>query len=245
MRNQAFFSSHRLFHFFFVALAWTHRQTYTQGLKNIRSTQLSAIKEYAFSFVFPLLFTLFCLHLRGSAVAVPVFGMFARLMEYTNLTTEQLRDTVCFFTSLGTLFFSSWHHVCSRIFHHLWKYLKWPAESDTLCLRWRTAVWRHVGKFSVNTADSLPKSRPEGDRRRDEETNPSPHIPTPLILLHRQIKVRGKIGERIYVWCMWREIIGYLNFTFSVCVCGGVFVCVCVCARTLMFVRLFVSALHA
>lgn len=96
MRNQAFFSSHRLFHFFFVALAWTHtvRQTYTQGLKNIRSTQLSAIEEYAFSFVFPL-FTLFCLHLRGSAVAVPVFGMFARLMEYTNLTTQLNSEIQC------------------------------------------------------------------------------------------------------------------------------------------------------
>lgn len=90
----------------------------------------------------------------------------------------------------GNFIFFSWHRVCSRIFHHLWKYLKWPAESDTLCLRWRTAVWRHVGKFSVNAADSLPKSRPEGNRRRDEEANPSPHIPTPLILMHRQIRVR-------------------------------------------------------
>ena len=32
--------------------------------------------------------------LRGSTLAVPVFWLFARLMEYTNLTTEKLRDTV-------------------------------------------------------------------------------------------------------------------------------------------------------
>lgn len=54
-------------------------------------------------------------------------------------------------------------------------------------------MWRHVGKFSVNAADSLPKSKPVGDRRRDEEVNPSPHIPAPLMLLHRQIRARGKI----------------------------------------------------
>lgn len=100
----------------------TDRQTYTQGLKNIRSTQLSTIKENAVSFLFPLLFTLFCLHLhRGSAVAVAVFGIFARLMEYTNLTTEQLRDAVCFFTSLGTLFF---FQLAPRLFQNLPSSLK-------------------------------------------------------------------------------------------------------------------------
>lgn len=108
------------------------------------------------------------------------------LLNYTITATQRYSE--CFFTSLGTLFFSSWHRVCSRIFHHLWKYPKWPAESDTLCLLWRMAVWRHVGKFSVSAADSLPNSRPEGDRRRDKEENPSPHS-NQLILLHRQIRV--------------------------------------------------------
>lgn len=108
MRNQAFFSSHRLFHFFLCGTGMnTHRQTdrrtYAQGLKNIRSTQLGAIKENAASFLFPLVHVLSQSTLRGSTVAVPVYGMLARLMEDTNFTTEPLRE-MCFFTSLGTYF---------------------------------------------------------------------------------------------------------------------------------------------
>lgn len=41
-------------------------------------------------------------------------------------------------------------------------------------------MWRRVGEFTVNAADSLPKSRPEGNRRRDGEANPSPHALEPL-----------------------------------------------------------------
>lgn len=77
------------------------------------------------------------------------------------------------------LFFFSWHRVCSRIFHHLWKYLKWPAESDTLCLCWRTAVWWHVGKFNVNAADSLPKSKPEGGIGGEMRRQTPPHTSQP------------------------------------------------------------------
>ncbi|XP_077378289.1 uncharacterized protein LOC144019232 [Festucalex cinctus] len=78
MRNQPFFSSHRLFHFFFLCGTGmntdrqTDRQTYSRGLaKSIRSTQLGFMKDYAGSFLFPLLSTLFRLHLGGSAEDVP------------------------------------------------------------------------------------------------------------------------------------------------------------------------------
>lgn len=118
MRNQAFFSSHRLFHFFSPFFLCgtgmsihththtnrqTDRQACTQGLKNIRSTQPGAIKECAVSFLLPLLFhnVVSSCAPRGSTGTVPVFGMPASLMEYTNLTT----DTASFFTSLGTLCF--------------------------------------------------------------------------------------------------------------------------------------------
>lgn len=163
-------------------------------------------------------------------------------MEYTNLTTEQLRDPVCVFTSLGTLFLSSWHRVCSRIFHHLWKYLKWPVESDTLCLHWRTAVSRHVGKFSVNAADSLLKSRRERERRRYEAAKSSPQIPTPPILLHRQIRVRERLKGCVHV-CVWNRltrnhwVIKHYLFCVYVCVWWHLFPCLdtCLCLRVSLF----------
>lgn len=55
-----------------------------------------------------------------------------------------------------------------------------------------------------------------GDRRRDEEANPTPHIPTPLILRHRQIRFRGKIE-------------GFCTHLISMCTCLYMCVCPCVC----------------
>lgn len=150
MRNQAFFSSHRLclffsVLFFFVALAWTHRdgQACTRGLKDIWSTLLSTIKEYAVLFLFPLLFTLFCLHLHWIYCSCACIWDVCPIDGVYQLNCRVTPQYSVFLHLTGTLCFSSWHHIGSQVFSHLWKYLKWPVESNTLLLWNRMAAWPH------------------------------------------------------------------------------------------------------
>lgn len=98
MRNQAFFSSHRLFRIFFPLCGTgmnTQRQIdiHTGSLKH----QINIAQHHkAVFFLVPCVVcvVLFPSALSGAARVVPVCGIFARLMEYTNLTAEQFKDTV-------------------------------------------------------------------------------------------------------------------------------------------------------
>lgn len=93
MRNQAFFSSHRLFHFFSLWHWHEHTQTDRHTHRDLKTDQIYTAQRHkgvcCFFLVPSVVYVVLSSStLRGSTVAVPDFGMFARMMEYTNLTTE-------------------------------------------------------------------------------------------------------------------------------------------------------------
>jgi len=128
---------------------------------------------------------------------------------------------MCFFTSLGTLFFffsppagSTFVPESSIISENISSVLRRATHPVWAGGRQRGGMW----VSSVSRQHPVCWSPDLGggeDRRREEEAHPSPHITTPLILLHRQIRVRRKI-ERL---------------------------CACVCV-TLMRSRLVFKLLH-
>lgn len=187
MRNQAFFSSHRLFRVFFPLCGTgmnTQRQIdiHTGSLKHQINT---AQHHKAVFFLVPCVVcvVLSSSALSGAARVVPVCGIFASLMEYTNLTAEQFKDTVL--SSLqGELYvFYSW--LCAP-------------ESSIVSENSCNGPWRmthsvcisgwHCGSMwvsSVSAVYSLLDSILELYGRRDAARNSSPVIALPLVFLHR------------------------------------------------------------
>lgn len=110
----------------------------------------------------------------------------------------------------------------------------WRATHSVCAGGWqRGGMW--VSSLSTQqTVCRSPDLRGIGGEMRRQTP---PHMPQhPLILMHKQIRVREKIeGLCMCVGHIDEKSFGYFNFAFSACVCECVSVCACLCERVSSF----------